>query len=264
VPLVGEGGLVAPGSYRVSISRAGDLEFRLQVASTQLATAGKQAWFPSTLEDAKQTDELELNWRKGSTKKADATAKKSNAKKPSANEPDANEKEAKAAPVDPIDGKHAQRATLRLLFGPYRLDMPIAMIGAKPAKVRGFKGDAFEWPAALFQDQLKKGHAIPILTLAAKGGSKTRPKVFNLLVNDKKAEFYPAMVAPTKSFGFAGVDGFGADDILRGTIEWSDSQRDVQFLQVSKIQVKSGQLTLTVAVGKRVASITVPMPQKKT
>ncbi len=259
VPLVGEGGLVAPGSYRVSISRAGDREFRLQVASTQLATAGSQAWFPAMLEDAKQTDELELNWRKGSIKKADAAAKK-----PDANKPDANEEETKPAPVDPIDGKHAQRATLRLLFGPYRLDMSIAMVGAKPAKVRGFKGDAFEWPAALFQGQLKKGHAIPILTLRTKGGSKSRPKVFNLLVNDKKAEFYPAMVAPTKSFGFAGVDGFNADDILRGTIVWSDSQRDVQFLQVSKIQVKNRQLKLSVAVGKRVASITVPIPEKKT
>ena len=129
--------------------------------------------------------------------------------------------------------------------------------------MRGFKGNAFEWPATLFQDQLRKSHAIPILTLRTKGSSKTRPKVFNLLVNDKKAEFYPAMVAPTASFGFAGVTGFDDADILRGTIEWSDSQSDVRFLQVSGIEVKNRELKLKVAVGKRIANITVPIPRDK-
>ena len=241
VPLVGDRGIVAPGSYRVSLGRKSKSEFGLQVASTQLATEGKQAYFSTTLEDAKITAKLELQWLKGSKGKKTAPAEK----------PGADEKGTKAAPVDPIDGKHAQRATLRLAFGPYRLDMPIAMVAAKPAKVRGFKANSFEWPDALFQTQLQKGHAIPILTLRAKGGSKSRPKVFNLLINDEKAEFYPAMVAPTGSFGFAGVKGFDADDILRGTIEWSDSQRDARFLTVSGLAIKKRQLELTVAVGKR-------------
>jgi len=261
VPLVGESGLVAPGSYRVSIRRAGELEFGLQVASTQLATAGSQAWFPTKIQDTKMVEKLALQWRKGSAKPKNAAAKKPNANEKGAEE--GTEKGTKAAAVDPIDGKHAQRATLSLSFGTYRLDMPIAMVGAKPARVRGFKGDAFEWPAALFQDQLRKSHAIPILTLRTKGSSKTSPKVFNLLVNEKKAEVYPAMVAPTASFGFAGVDGFNADDILRGTIQWSDSQSNVRFLQVSGIEVKNQQLKLKVAVGKRVANITVPMPRGK-
>lgn len=251
VPLVGATGVVAPGSYRVSIRRTSEREFGLQVASAELATSGSQAWFPTTLEDAKKVDKLELQWQKGTTKKSNASAKKSKA----------NGGDTEAAPVDPVDGKHAQRATLRLSFGPYRLDMGIAMVGAKSAKVRGFKSDAFEWPAKLFQDQVTKGHVVPILTLRTKGSSKSPGTAFNLLIDDKKAEIYPAMIAPTGSFGFAGVNGFDAADILRGTIQWSDSKTEQPFLQVSGIDVKNKQLKLTVAVGKRVASITVPVPK---
>ena len=138
VPLVGESGLVAPGSYRVSIRRASEREFGLQVVSTQLATAGSQAWFPTKIQDAKKAEKLELEWRKGSTKPKNATAKKPNANEKGTDKD--TEKGTKPVPVDAIDGKHAQRATLRLLFGAYRLDMPIAMVGAKPAKGARLQG----------------------------------------------------------------------------------------------------------------------------
>ena len=72
-----------------------------------------------------------------------------------------------------------------------------------------------------------------------------------------------SIAQPTDSFGFAGVSGFNADDILRGTIEWSDSQREARFLTVSDLAMKNGHIEFTIAVGKRVAKITVPAPKSK-
>jgi hypothetical protein len=266
LPLVGARGVVAPGSYRVNLLRGTAEEFGLQVAGSELATKGRSAYFPAPLAEGKQNDKLELSWLDGkAAKKAAMKAAKKTAKEASK---EAGSDEAQpqtgtgtvAGPLDAVDGKHARRAILHLEFGPYWLDMPVTMIGAKSVKVRGYKADAFQWPAVLLADQLQKGQAIPVLGLSAQGGAKSAPRAFNLLITETEAQMLPAMQAPTEQRGFAGVKGFDGNEILRGEIKWADSDKDVGFAAISGITVKGKTLSLNLSCGKRVAAITVPMP----
>ncbi|MCA8956084.1 MAG: hypothetical protein KDC87_08415 [Planctomycetes bacterium] len=252
LPLVGEAGIVAPGSYRVSLYRKTEKQLGLLVASSELATGGKAAYFPGALEDLpKPQEKLQLAF----TDRVPANTP--------AGQPAATGKETKGVPTDPVDGKLAKRTALRLSFGPYRIDMPMVAIGSTKATVRGFTAEAFTWPGTLFDGQLAKGLSVPVLTLRAKGGSKTRPKVYNLLVDAKQARFLPAMTAPTDSFGFAGVKGFDAKQILAGSVQWRDAPQPVAALKVSEIKIVKGQLLLAVAVGKRIGAVTVPIPPAK-
>lgn len=221
VPIVAGDAVAAPGSYRIKLHRrtATELLFRVEGAGAVLAGKSPDAWFAGTMSELdKPTKKLELEWDKPAGKSATCESQ------------------------------------LSLLFGESRFDIPVTALDATKVKGKTYTAEVFNWPAETLAARVEQKLATPIATVRPKRKPKKgEAEGYNLVVGPDSARLVGLMAAPTEFFGFADVQLPPPEQILTGTVTWTDAEQDeaVDHLRAEDFQADKKVLEISFAVGKK-------------
>lgn len=228
VPILSGDTVIAPGAYRVAVSRKEEngLYLNLSEALRALSAAGDED-LKGTLTTDKPNKELVVEWTSPAKGKG--------------------EKES------------VRESTVRVQFGPSVLSVPLTIVGSHSLKVAGWTVDVFTIPAELLKKRMEKGVMTPVASLKSSKDAK-KAASFNLLLGKDGASLVPAMEVPTDNFGFGPVSPPDQALIKKGKVEVAESKEQKATLEAGKVEKKGSDLSFLLAFGDQTATVVVPEP----
>jgi hypothetical protein len=232
LPLLAGDTLVAPGSYRVAVFReqADTLFLRLAEAAKARTASGDEFLRGELARADKPNDRLAIDW----TTKAKGKGEQD----------------------------FVRATTVDVRFGAHRLTVPVTLVGARPAKVPGWKIDVFTIPADVLKERIGRGLLTPVAALKSAKDRRKAPASFNLFVGKDGASLVPALEAPTESYGFAPVAAPDPAWIRNGRVEIAETEADKAALEAVKLGRQGKDLSLVFAFGDRRLSVVIPEPDR--
>ncbi|MHC4078078.1 MAG: hypothetical protein ACYST0_06515, partial [Planctomycetota bacterium] len=188
LPLLSGTSVVAPGGYRVNITRNGDQDLRWNIdGAGQALGESASVQFAGVLSELKKKNKkLQLTWVNATARKKDDSESKEKEKGKGKGKTKAKGK-----------SKAVRECALQVDFGEVRVSCPVTVVGATAHKVKGFAALGFSYPAKVLQERLKAGKGTPILSLTPKKPKKDAPRGYNLVITKDQASLVPFMAAPT-------------------------------------------------------------------
>ncbi|MHC4812540.1 MAG: hypothetical protein ACYTFN_05550 [Planctomycetota bacterium] len=256
LPLLSGTTVVAPGGYRVNITRNGDQDLRWNIdgAGQALGESGNIQFAGDMSELKKKNKKLQLTW-------VNATARKKEDSESKEKEKDKDKGKTKAKGKG--KSKAVRECALQVDFGVIRVSCPVTVVGATTHKVKGFTALGFSYPADVLQERLKAGKGTPVLSLTPKKPKKDMPRGYNLVITRDQASLVPFMAAPTTSFGFGAVVPPSSDWTTQGKIEWEADQTEAAHLKVVTLKLQKKNVLVELVVGDQRATVNVALPDGK-
>src|SRR5690606_6379572 len=228
VPLIQGDVLIAPGAYRVALSRRGEQSFTVDFASAAMAFGGNGTpGFAAKLVPGKHEVEKRLTLE---LRRTDGKGQNKNA------------------------GAAELPALLQIRFGPHRADAEFTVPGARELLASSrFRLIGWSLPSKLVEDRLAAGEGVPIATFVPVGKPRKQdPEVFNVVIRAQGAELIPGLRMPEDSFGFGDVAPPSPAWRQPAEVEWSDLAQPTERLEFAgKPGRKDKLLVLELRCGKR-------------
>lgn len=225
-PLIAGDAVVAPGAYRIQLSRPQSQRFELVVEG-----AGRRV---GASEDVALEGKLREQARPGS------------------------KLELALEPAGEASDAELKALELSILFGVPRVDVPFTVVGSTKSKASGVAIDGFDLPAAWLDERLKRTQRAPIATLTFSSSQRDVPKVFNLLLAENEAELVAHDEPPSDAFSQLRAHDPAWDK--RGTVTWSEAQEEAAWFTIDEAKHDKGkELRVVARCGKRRAEIVVPL-----
>lgn len=231
LPLISGRYLVAPGSYRLRLTRSSEQEFSLDVEGAGFSMHPGSVTVPlstSYRETGKTAKLLEIEWNK-----------------------------VKAA--GPL-----QSSKIVTRFGPHELSTEVDAVPLSTEKLKGYALSSFGLPAKFLLERNESGWLTAIAVLTRKGkAARGAPERFLLLIGKSRAGLVPVVSAPTGSFGFAEVEPPAAEWTFPGTVSWDEAQQEAEQLEFELTEINGeGEIHIRGSAGKLVFDALYPRPLK--
>lgn len=232
LPLIAGRHVVAPGAYRIRLSRKSDDQFEIEVegAGFRMHPGTTAVPFPCLHAEVKKgTDRLEITW----DKERGGTAE-------------------------------VQPSEIVVNFGPHQLRSSVTAVALENQKLKGWSLQSFRLPSKLVEERNQARWLTPFAVLERKGkAERDAPERFLLFVNETTAEVSPESVAPTDSFGFGELIPPAPEWTFAGRVQWQDTSAEADHLEIDESEItKEGEIRVVGLIGQRSFEVVLPQPLK--